>query len=131
MCFGVTDLCSTSLSSWTSHFGQEMLSQDLAYANVSKTPGSAPITNLISNHGFQAVMMDDLVKYIYFTVLTDLGQDGPLNALASPTRVMKFANETFKLLLFSDSLDAVVIGDPAPPNASLWGFSQYPNPRLL
>jgi hypothetical protein len=108
-----------TLSSWASHFGKEMLSQNSEYWNVSAN-SAFPITNLSSNHGFQAVIMDGLVKSIYFTILTDLGQDGALNALAFPTQVMKFANETYKLFMFSGSSGYALDG-PGIDNPSIWG----------
>ena len=97
-----------------------MLSQDPMYWNNSEL-SYFPITNLSSNHGFQLLIMDGLVKSMYFTILTDLGQDGPPNALASPTQVMKFANETYKLLVFlgsTGSFDSTT--GPVPPISSLW-----------
>jgi hypothetical protein len=86
-----------TLSSWTSLFGQEMLSQ-FGITSLSSDGYS-------QDNGYRAVIMDGLVKSIYFTILADLGQDGPSNALASPTEVKKFANETYKLLKFSGSKD--------------------------
>jgi hypothetical protein len=64
--------------------------------------------------------MDGLVKSIYFTILTDLGQDGPSNALASPTQVMRFANETFKLLSFMAD-QGILVNGPFPASSDSWG----------
>jgi hypothetical protein len=109
-----------TLSLWSSLFGQEMLSQEPIYTNGSGS--EFLITNLSSNHGFQAVIMDGLVKSIYFTILTDLGQDGPSNALASPTQVMKFANETYKLCAYVGVLgDYYGYSSPVPLLSRVWG----------
>ena len=115
---GVYFELSIPLSSWTSLFGQEMLSQGPVYWN-SSTDKDSPITNLSTNHGFQAVIMDGLIKSIYFTISTDLGRDGPSNALASPTQVMKFANETYKLYGFLNQT-ASTSDDPGSDRIDNW-----------
>jgi hypothetical protein len=92
---------SVSVSSWSSTFGKDMLSHNLDYCNGTDSLGDRICvveTNLEFPYAWQAVLIDGLVTSVYFTILTDLGQGGPLNTLASEKQVMKFVNETIKLI---------------------------------